>query len=176
VPARPSGIWGQNRDADKRTWYVVLAFDDERLGHWRPSGVEFTTTPVRRLWGPGSWDELRVEITHSASTWPTDSVEILDRHFYIRVRGDQIDVPRSAEHARGLRDRDRNERWLVVRADGPGDAMAHARDAVGDYTQSKARATNAQLKEWYPWHDATPSTATSAMLVPTLHPPRRHKE
>jgi hypothetical protein len=52
----------KDAQADERTWYVVLAYDHERLGYWRPSGVELTTTPVNRLWGPGSWDELRAEV------------------------------------------------------------------------------------------------------------------
>jgi hypothetical protein len=120
----------KDAQADERTWYVVLAYDHERLGYWRPSGVELTTTPVNRLWGPGSWDELRAVADHSAPSWATDAVEILDRLFYIRVRGDQIELPRSAESVRSLRDRDPSERWLVVRSDGPGDATSHARDAL----------------------------------------------
>ena len=83
----------------------MLAYDDERLGYWRPSGVELTTTPINGLWGPGSWDELRAEVDHSAPSWSTDAVEILDRLFYIRVRGDQIELPRSAESVRSVLDR-----------------------------------------------------------------------
>jgi hypothetical protein len=123
-----SGV--KDRDADNRTWYLVLAFEVEELGRWRPLDLELTSAPVRILWGPGSWDDLHAEIRLSAGGWPTDSIEILDRLFYFRVRDDQIDLPRSAESVQRMKDRDRSERWLVVRADGPGGAFAHARDAV----------------------------------------------
>src|SRR5260370_31870075 len=83
----------KDAEADKRTWYVVLGYDDERLGYWRPIGVELTTTPIKRLWGPGSWDELRGEVDASAPRWPTDAVDILDRLFYIRVKAIRLSCP-----------------------------------------------------------------------------------
>lgn len=163
-------------DADNRTWYVVLAFDDEHLGYWRPSGMEFTTTPVRLLWGPGSWNDLRVEVAHSASSWPTDAVEILDRLFYVRVRGDQIDLPRSAEHVRALRDRDRNERWFVVRADGPGDALGHVRDTVAGSHPRQGPCHKCPAEGIVPLARRDTIDRYIRDVAPTLLAPRRSEE
>jgi hypothetical protein len=112
------------------TWHVVLAVVDGELLQWRPSEVELLSIPVRQLWGPGSWAELKAEVARSASTWPADAVDILDRLFYFRVIGQETEMPRSGEQVKGLRDRRREERWLVVRADYPGDALGHARSAL----------------------------------------------
>ncbi len=154
----------------------MLAYDDERLGYWRPSGVELTTTPINRLWGPGSWDELHAEVDHSASSWPTDAVEILDRLFYIRVRRDQIELPRSAESVRSLRDRDPGERWLVVRADGPGDAMSHARDELARTHPGQGPYHKCPAESMVPLARRDTIDRFIRDVVPTLPPPRRNLE
>jgi hypothetical protein len=166
----------KDSEADNRAWYVVLAYDDERLGYWCPTGLEHTTTPVRQLWGPGSWDELLAEIDRSSSSWPTDAVEILDRLFYIRVRGDQIDLPRSAESVRILRDRDRQERWYVVRADGPGDALTHARDAVAGSHPLQGPCHKCPAEGIVPGARRDTIDRFIRDVMPTLPTPRRNEE
>jgi hypothetical protein len=114
-------------DPEGRTWYVVLAVVNAELLQWRPLGCELISTPVHQLWGPGSWAELKTEVARAASSWQADAVDILDRLFYFRLIEGGIEMPRSGEQVARLRDRRPSERWLVVRADFPGDALVHAR-------------------------------------------------
>jgi len=115
---------------EQRAWYVALALDDmPHLGSWRPD-VEVTALPVRAMWGPGSWEQLQAEVAHSAGTWRGDPVDILDRLFYIRVVDGVAQLPRSEDQVQALRERLTDERWFVVRADRPGDALAHVRGVL----------------------------------------------
>lgn len=162
--------------ADKCTWYLVLAHEDETLGYWRPSGVELTTTPVRLLWGPGSWVQLRAEVDRGGSNWPTDKVDILDRLFYIRVRRGQIELPRSAEMIHALHDRDPLDRWLVVRADGPADAVSHARDALAAAHPLQGPCHKCPAQGVVPLARRDTIDRFVRDVVPTLPLPRRLEE
>jgi hypothetical protein len=119
-----------DRDRDGRAWYVVLAVDGEHVPDWE-EGVERTYTPIRRIWGPGSWWELKAHYAESASSWPHDEVMTLDRVFFVRVVRGAVEVPRTAGQVRELQDRDAAERWLVIKADGPGDVLGHVRAWLG---------------------------------------------
>lgn len=120
-------------DSDGRVWHVVLAAETawDELGAWRPVNVELVGIPVDPLWGPGSWPELRDQVSRrSLHPWPTDRVDLLDRLFYIRVIDGTPDLPRTAEQVRNVPSAGEGERWLVVRADSPGWAQNHAREAL----------------------------------------------
>ncbi len=124
------GVMVSELDVPGWMWHVVLAVVDGELLRWRPSEFELMSTPVDQLWGPGSWSELKAEVARSASRWPVDAVDILDRLFYFRVIDEGVEMPRSGEQVKRLRDRRPKERWLVVRADYPGDALGHIRSAL----------------------------------------------
>ncbi|HXA29280.1 MAG TPA: hypothetical protein VN193_11105 [Candidatus Angelobacter sp.] len=119
------GIAGMtDRQRDSRSWCVVLAGKHERLSSWHP-GFDCTALPVDAVWGPGPWEDLCAAVEQNHQSWLTDYVEILDREFFIRTLLGSIELPRSAAQVAALRDRHRDERWGVIRADFPGMAMHH---------------------------------------------------
>jgi hypothetical protein len=125
-------------DAERHdmTWYVVQAWEKERLSEWTP-GFETTDTPVGQLWGPGSWQQLEAAVAAHESSWPDDEVEELDRIFYVRVRGGLVEYASSAEQLAGLVDA-AGDRWYAVRADHPHAAVNHvARLVAGTCTQAQ---------------------------------------
>jgi hypothetical protein len=114
----------RDEEAPEPVWYVLLGAVDERLILWRP-GIEGTSTPVRWLWGPGSWQELKAAAATLGPTWHGDTVPVLDRVFYVRVLEGAVDAARSAAQTIELRELAPSERWFVVLADSPGDARIH---------------------------------------------------
>jgi hypothetical protein len=114
----------EDEDARDRNWFVVRALWEEELVWWRPE-IESTTTPVTRLWGPGSWDDLRAAAAREGASWHTDTARVVDRIFYVRAVTGSVDHVRSAAQVVALRDQKANERWYVVRADEPGSAGSH---------------------------------------------------
>jgi hypothetical protein len=72
-----------------------------------------------------------MEFAKSAAGWPRDDVTTLDRIFYLRILRGEVEMPRTAEQVRALRDREEDKRWLSIRADRPGDAIGHARKWLG---------------------------------------------
>ncbi len=110
--------------SESRVWYVVLSAWEEELVCWEPH-LELTTTPVTRLWGPGTWDELRATAAREGATWRPDSARVVDRTFYMRVAADLVEHARSAAQVHALRGSSPDERWYVVRADAPADARVH---------------------------------------------------
>ncbi len=116
--------WAMETRREGMEWFVVLATDREHLADWR-LGLESTGTPVDRIWGPGSWEDLPAEVAANGAQWATDRVTVLDRLFFIRQTPMGLDVARRASAVRTLKERDPAERWSVIRADGPGWARAH---------------------------------------------------
>ncbi len=119
-----------DEDRDRRIWSVVVAAEREGLSSWRP-GFECTRTPVDRVWGPGSWQDLLDAAERNGSVWGVDAVDLLDRTFFIRTTAAGLEAPRSAAQVRSLRDRQLDERWVVITADSPWMAMHHLTDLVG---------------------------------------------
>lgn len=111
-------------DRDGRAWYVVLAVEREDLGSWQP-GFECTGAPVDEVWGPGSWDELTVAVRETIDRRLSDSVDLLDRLFFVRAVPAGFEAPRSAAQVAAVTHHGPDERWTVVRADAPGAAMQH---------------------------------------------------
>jgi len=110
--------------AEERVWYVVLGAWQEELVWWAPD-IETTSSPVARLWGPGSWQNLHDAVHGLGLKWQPDTVKAVDRVFYVRVRDGAVDYARCGEQVRALRGSAPDERWFVVTADTPGDARNH---------------------------------------------------
>jgi len=107
----------------RRVWYVLRSSFEQSLFFWQPD-VESTAIPVDMLYGPVSWEELhRAKGIHGAM-WLADEVAVIDRTFFVRCVGDEIDRPRTATQARRLAPT-KGERWVVVKADAPGDVDRH---------------------------------------------------
>ena len=155
-----------DRQHEHRNWHVLLAIDNEDLLRWRPSGFELSRAAVDPLWGPGSWEELARYVQHRPEQWPTDHVDILDRFFYIRFRGDTVELPRSQGQLLALKDRTDDERWLVIRADSPLDALAHARHAKdGVRPKPGYCARSCASQPLWPWGVARPFRDSPDELV-----------
>ncbi len=86
---------------------------------------ERTTFPSELLWGPGSRDEARAWLESENPTAGT--VQYLDRLFAIRIHDGRVSLARRPEVALAVPPDRRDGRWLVIRADYPNDAFAHAR-------------------------------------------------
>lgn len=86
---------------------------------------ERTTFPSELLWGPGSRDEARAWLESVNPTAGT--VQYLDRLFALRIHDGRVSLARRPEVALAVPPDRRDGRWLVVRADYPNDAFAHAR-------------------------------------------------
>jgi hypothetical protein len=117
-------------------WYVLLASETERLSEWTP-GFATTATPVGPLWGPGSWQQMEAAVAAHESSWCDDEIEVLDRIFYVRVRGGIVEHARSADQLAGVPDA-AEDRWYAVRADHPHGAVNHvARLVAGTCVQAQ---------------------------------------
>ena len=122
--------------AEERIWFVVLSAWHEELISWAPD-IETTSSPVTRLWGPGSWQDLHEAVCAPGSTWQADTVKAVDRIFYMRVCAGAVDYARSGEQVRALRGSAPDERWFVVTADTPGDARNHVHRVVTGSCKSR---------------------------------------
>lgn len=130
------GVDHDPRD-EGRTWYVILAYPHEdRIFDWQ-DGFELTHTPITRLWGPGSWSEVRAVINDRGSFWTGDTVTTLDRIFYSRIFDGRAELPRTAAQVKELRHYSSDERWIVVQADDPLDAWVHARNVADNVCSNK---------------------------------------
>jgi hypothetical protein len=107
---------------------ILLAGDGERLYDWRPD-AERTTGPAGHLWGPGSLADLLAAVDSYAG-WPEDSVETLDRVFYVQVVDGAVGPSRVDHQVARLNEPVRGERWYVVRADMPGMARHHVMELL----------------------------------------------
>ena len=135
-------------ERDDLMWYVLMAWENERLSDWTPS-FETTTTPVGELWGPGSWEQLEAAVAAHESFWPDDEVEVLDRIFYIRVRGGVVEHARSAEQVTAMPDA-ADDRWYVVRAELSACSGQSRGPFGGRHLQAGARLVPAVRKRRHP--------------------------
>lgn len=120
-------------NAEERGWEysVFLAAGDEPLTglgkeglcHTHQPGFQTTVFPCEPLW-QGSWSDLVDEIRAGAFASSADSVEHLDRLFFIRVDGDEIEAARSPSDVLAL-EMVPEGRWYAITADAPHDARAH---------------------------------------------------
>ena len=94
------------------------------------STFQMTTYPCERLWS-GTWQELESAVELRAITPRADTIDHLDRLFFIRVGENGIDFPRSHGDLVAL-DIAPEGRWLAVIADFPLDAWGHVRDHEPD--------------------------------------------
>ena len=62
---------------------------------------------------------------------PVDHVDYLDRVFFIRTLGEDVELPRSASDVIAVAPSSRDAVWHVVRADYPTDAFVFVRDRHG---------------------------------------------
>jgi hypothetical protein len=102
-----------------RTWYALLSSFEQSLFFWRPD-VELTAMPVDVLWGPGSWEDLHQASRMHEGTWHAGETVVIDRIFFVRFVGDDVDYPRTATQAQHV-SATKGERWVVVKADAPSD-------------------------------------------------------
>ena len=115
-------------------WTCVIVrgvFEDE--GIWEfDARYERTKFPAKLLWGPGSREEALAWLREAAPE--RDSVSYLDRLFVVRIHEGRASIARTPDVALAIPAERRAGRWLLVRADFPLDAFAHARhlkDGIG---------------------------------------------
>jgi hypothetical protein len=124
-------------DTSGWTYAVYLASDSEDLTSWDGSGrqrfahepgFQLTALPVELAWGPDSHAELVPHLPSFVVDDPVDQVEYLDRVFFIRAFGDEVELPRSASDVISFLPASEEAVWHVVRADYPADAFVFVRD------------------------------------------------
>jgi hypothetical protein len=124
-------------DTSGWTYAVYLAADSEDLTSWDASGRQrfthepgfhLTALPVELAWGPGSHAELVRDLQRFMVDGPVDHVGYLDRVFFIRTLGDQVEFPRSASGVIAFPRSSEEAVWHVIRADYPADALVFVRD------------------------------------------------
>ena len=110
---------------------ILLAVPHEELWNYHV-GFETTFHSTRLLWGPGLMTEALDAWQREGKSWTGDTVEVLDRVFFVRYPPgvDEPELPRSRETAAALPEEEQIGRWLVIVADTPFAAHAHARRHV----------------------------------------------
>lgn len=125
-----SGLASLSPDRQFAGWTTLLVravLHDDGLSRL-DSCYETTTYPCDLLWGPGSWGDASswLEQEHPAE----DDVDVLDRLFLFQLDEGHLHLPRCPDVAAGLTEAERQGTWYVLRADFPGDAIAHARGII----------------------------------------------
>jgi hypothetical protein len=124
-------------DTNGWTYAVYLATDGEDLTSWDASGrqrfthepgFQLTALPVELAWGPGSHSELVRALPPFVVDGPVDHVDYLDRVFFIRTLGDDVELPRNASDVVAFSPSREEAVWHVIRADYPADAFVFVRD------------------------------------------------
>lgn len=121
---------------EMRDWeyVVVLATHEEDLTEIGGDGIRFahqpgfqtTTFPAEELLR-GTWNDLVAAIDAGTFSCCSDTMEHLDRLFFVRVSNDGIDYARSARDMLALAEPLIGD-WYAIRADSPWDAWVHLRD------------------------------------------------
>lgn len=107
------------------TCIVVQAVpDDDSLWEF-DAQYERTVFPADLLWGPGSREDALQWFV--AERPQPDTAAYLDRLFAVRTRGGRVSLPMTAEKMLALTKDDQLGDWIVVCADFPNHAFAHAR-------------------------------------------------
>ncbi len=129
-------------------WYVFPAVDDERLveigaegltlAH-RP-GFETTVFPCALLW-QGAWEDLVRGLDTGAIEPAVDSIQHLDRLFFVRADGGTIDPARCAADVLALDPVPAGRRYALT-ADSPIDAWVHVRDHELDREPQTSKITS----------------------------------
>jgi hypothetical protein len=116
------------------------------------SRFETTAAPVDYVWGPGSReDALRFLSEHPPAS---DTAEMLDRRFMVRVEDGRVWLPMRPEIASRLPAPERTGHWHFIQADTPGAALLHVRSlsgAAGCTSRSTCPACNARNLDEGPW-------------------------
>jgi hypothetical protein len=117
----------------QRSWLyaVFLAAGEERLTDYGISfvskpGFQTTFFPCEKLW-EGSWRDLVQAVESEAFAESVDTVEYLDRLFFLRRDEGALDLARSTEDLLALESAPEGE-WFAIIADSPIDAYVHVRD------------------------------------------------
>ncbi|HVC07358.1 MAG TPA: hypothetical protein VND98_07240 [Solirubrobacterales bacterium] len=113
---------------------VFLAAEDEKLTErdgdsWvftHRQGLQRTVYPCEQLWA-GTYMDLVAALEAGAFSDCADTIEHLDRLFFVRVEGEQIDEPRSTADLLAF-DPSRAGRWHAVTADSPYQAFSHVKN------------------------------------------------
>lgn len=129
----------QEEETDGWSYAIYLAADTEDLTDFDWSGTggqrfrhqpgfQLTTLPTELARGPGSHADLVVELSRFAEDEPVDHIEFLDRVFFIRTLGGEVELPRSAVDVIAFDGKDEEAEWHLIRADFPLDAFVYVRD------------------------------------------------
>ena len=121
-------------DVDEHgNWDTVILLAVPRDELWSYClGFETTFHSTRLLWGPGPMTGALDAWQREGESWTGDTVEVLDRVFFVRYPpgADTPELPRSRETAAACPEEEQLRRWLVIVADTPFAALAHARRHV----------------------------------------------
>jgi hypothetical protein len=132
---------------------AVLGYEhDENLWYF-DADFETTSLPTRLLWGPGRYDEATAWL--ASADLVGDVVDHRDRLFVVRIEAQRVDLPRNLHQFAGLVREARKGKWLLCKADFPGDAFRHARAvASGDEGHPHngfCRACSVEVEDVGPW-------------------------
>lgn len=131
--------------ASERGWTfaVFLAAEEEELTLPHQGlrltyreGFQTTLYPCELLW-EGGWQELVDRVAAGGFDDARDVVEHLDRLFWIRVVGGEVDLARSTEDLLACPDPPEG-RWYLLIADTPHEALAHVREHEAVHDQRSA--------------------------------------
>ncbi len=113
---------------DVADWRFIVVLGVDRGGAVDDfhSDFELTPLPTSLLHGEDGLEPTLEWLSREAGQ--VDTVEILDRYFVINL-GDRL-WPRSVGQFAALHSSERTGRWLLVQADSPFDAFAHARASL----------------------------------------------
>lgn len=103
----------------------MLGFDHDDSLWYFDCDFEATNLPAEYLWGPGNREEALAWLATVQVT--PDVVDYLDRHFVVHIQGDQVELPRNLNQFAGLSEEAQDGRWMLLKADFPGDALGHGR-------------------------------------------------
>lgn len=111
---------------DGKNWtFLVIrgVFDDDQMEF--DAQFERTKFPSELLWGPGKKEDALAWLQTDQPAG--DTVQYLDRLFAFRINDGKVSLPRRPEVALALPLGYQAGRWLLIQADFPNDAFAHAR-------------------------------------------------
>lgn len=154
VEMRPDQLNDFEEDQGDWTYIVLRGVPSDRDIRNIDPECERTTYPADILWGPGprrdasAWLQMTVPIG--------DEVTYFDRLFALRRDNGQVYMPCRLGVMRLLPKDRRGGIWHIVRADFPGDALAHVRHFDGPSCRRTERFGGCAVEEIFegPWQEA----------------------
>jgi hypothetical protein len=127
--------WAANlqNEVERNDWRFILVRAVEADDVWGfQADFETTQYPCELLWGPGTANEAIRWLAQAAPA--PDETEYMDRWFAVRTSSPEPEPPRNLDQFAGLPESEQPGEWLLIKADYPLDAYAHARSITQPVT------------------------------------------